>query len=75
MRLSKTQIIGAILLSTGKSVEEVAAEQGYTKASFYNVISGASRSTKLRAIIEQLAVSAPVVTEIHWPEPARKEKE
>jgi hypothetical protein len=71
--MTRTQIIGAILLATGKSVEEVATEHGYTKAAFYNVLSGRSKSKKLRAVIGTLV--APFVDEIHWPEPARKEKE
>lgn len=73
MKLTKTQIIGAILFVTGKSVDTVARENGYTKAAFYNVFSGSSKSSKLRALIS--GIVAPVVDEIIWPEPAKDKKE
>jgi lambda repressor-like predicted transcriptional regulator len=73
MKLTKTQIIGAVLFVTGKSVETVATENCYSKAAFYNVFSGGSKSPKLRALICEIV--APVVDEIVWPEPAEEEKE
>ncbi len=73
MKPTKTQFIGAILLATGKSVEAVASENGYSKAAFYNVFSGNSKSPKLRGLICEIV--APVVDEVIWPESAEEEKE
>lgn len=62
--MTKTQIIGAIMLATGKQVEEVAKYYGYSKYAFYRVINNSSKSKKIRTLISS-TVNRPV-DEI-WP--------
>lgn len=42
------------MLVTGKSVPEVALENGYSKHTFYRVINGETNSPKVQAIIASL---------------------
>jgi len=70
--MNKIQIIGAIMASTGKSVESLAKKHGFTRASFYNVISRRTNSKKLRDIIAA-EINKPVF-EI-WPEEVKEKRE
>lgn len=49
--MNSTQIIGAIMLATGKPVPEVAKEHGYSKHTFYRVIKKETNSPKVQALI------------------------
>lgn len=63
--MNKKQIIGSIAAATGKSVEIVAAGQGYSKHAFYDVIRGRTKTPHLRELIASLI--GKTVAEI-WPE-------
>lgn len=63
--MTKKQIIGAILLATGKGVEQVAKEHGYSKFTFYRVINNTTNSPNAQQVIADL-IARPV-DEI-WPE-------
>lgn len=63
--MNSTQIIGAILLATGKPVPEVAEEFGYSKHTFYRVINGETHSPKVQGII--VSIISKQLEEI-WPE-------
>lgn len=52
--MNKKQIIGAIAAVTGKSVEEVAVEKGYSKHAFYDVIRGRTKSPHLKKLIASI---------------------
>jgi lambda repressor-like predicted transcriptional regulator len=49
--MNKKQIAAAIVAATGKSVADVAKDQGYSKHAFYDVIRGRTKSPHLRALI------------------------
>lgn len=62
--MTKIQIIAAIRLATGKSVEQVAKEHGYSKPTFYRVINNETNSPEVQLIISTI-INKPV-SEI-WP--------
>jgi len=69
--MTKTQIIGAIRLMTGKPVADVAVENGYSKHTFYRVIKGERNIPEVREIISSIVHKS--ANEI-WPErPAGEE--
>lgn len=52
--MNQTQIIGALMLATGKALPAVAKEHGCTPMSFYRVMKGESVNNEVRAIIVSL---------------------
>lgn len=52
--MTKIQIIGAIMLATGKRVEQVAKDHGYSRCTFYRVINNTTNSPKAQQIIAGL---------------------
>lgn len=58
------QIIGAIMMATGKSVGVVAKEHGYSKHTFYRVINNETNSPEVQALISSI-INRPI-DEI-WP--------
>lgn len=67
--MTKTQIIGAIMMVTGKQVAEVAKEHGCSRPTFYRVINNTTNSPKVQALIASI-INRPV--EEIWPD--RKEE-
>lgn len=59
--MTNTQIIGAIMLVTGKSVSQVAAEYGYSKRTFYRAINNETNNPKVLALISTLFDRIPEV--------------
>lgn len=59
------------MLATGKSVEEVALENGCSRFSFYRTIKGTTKGQKPMGLISQI-IGKPI-DEI-WPEPATGRK-
>lgn len=62
--MNSTQIIGAIMLATGKGVEAVAKDNGYSKFTFYRVINNTTNSPKVQELIASI-INRPI-DEI-WP--------
>ena len=69
--MNQLQIIGAIMLATGKRVEEVAQEYNISKPAIYKTIKCETRGKKPRKIISEL-INKPI-DEI-WPETAKEGK-
>ncbi|MGB3209457.1 MAG: hypothetical protein WBB19_02010 [Desulforhopalus sp.] len=57
-------IIGSIMAATGKTVEMVARERGYTKVAFYDVIKGKTKTPFLKNLIA--SITGKPITEL-WP--------
>lgn len=71
--MKQIQIIGALMLATGKKVEDVAKDNGYSKFAFYRTINGTTKAQRLRKLIASIIGKS--VNEV-WPEPAgRKNNE
>lgn len=58
------------MAATGKTIEAVARDHGYTKFPFYKAINGESKSCAIRQLISEL-INKPI--EKIWPDPANKE--
>ncbi len=52
--MNQIQIIGAIMLKTGKRVEEVAQDNGYSKYTFYRVIRGETPRSPVYSLIAKI---------------------
>ena len=66
--MNEKQIIGAIMLATGKKVEEVAKDNGYSKHTFYRAINGKTNSPTVQALIS--SITGRPIDEIWPPEKA-----
>ncbi len=64
--MNDIQIIGAMMLATGKRVPDIAKDHGIAKSTLYRAARGDSQSQKLRDKIQNEIVG-DVVT-IIWPE-------
>jgi lambda repressor-like predicted transcriptional regulator len=69
--MNQIQIIGALMLATGKRVEDVAKENGYSKFAFYRTINGTTKAQRPRELIASIIGMS--VNEI-WPEPAKRKE-
>ena len=67
--MTKTEIIGAIMLLTGKRVDKYAKDAGLPQAVVYRVINGTSKNERVRAAISE-AIGKPI-SEI-WPETTKE---
>ncbi len=68
--MNQTQIIGAIMLKTGKRIEKVAQDNEYSKYTFYRVIRGETPQSPVYSLIAKI-IEKPV-SEI-WPDLAEEE--
>ena len=66
--MTSIQIIGAIMMATGKPVPDVAKEHGYSKHTFYRVINGERCIDDVRSIIS--SITNTPISDL-WPEPPK----